>query len=78
MESIWAFRGASSTAGRSLNILQLFQNFDKVDPLDVEKTFNDLVRKAPSEQVRNSFIARAIYHMEKGVGLTLRALMRYL
>jgi len=74
MESIWAFRGASSTAGRSLNILQLFQNFDKVDPLDVEKTFNDLIRKAPSEQVRNSFIARAIYHMEKGVGLTLRAL----
>ena len=74
MESIWAFRGASSTAGRSLNILQLFQNFDKVDPLDVEKTFNDLIKKAPSEQVRNSFIAKAIYHMEKGVGLTLRAL----
>jgi hypothetical protein len=73
IESVMAFRGASTTAGRSVQVNKLFQNFD-VPPQQVEKHFDQLLRNLPSDKVRNSFVARAVFALNKKGGNILKAL----
>ena len=60
IESVMAFRGGSTTAGRAVQVNKLFQNFD-VPPQQVEAHFDKLLRNLPNDKVRNSFVARAVH-----------------
>lgn len=73
IESVMAFRGKASTAGREVQINKLFQNFD-VPPQQVEKHFDQLLRSLPNDKVRNSFVARAVFALNNKTGNIRKAL----
>jgi hypothetical protein len=73
LESIQAFRGASTTGGRAVQINKMFQNFD-VPAEAVEKKFDELLMRAGNQQIRNNFAMRALNAMKRGTGKTLRML----
>lgn len=73
IESVMAFRGGATTAGRAVQVNKLFQNFD-VPPQQVEAHFDKLLRNIPNEKVRNSFVARAVFTLNKKTGDIFKAL----
>lgn len=73
IDSVMAFRGAGTTAGRSVQVNKLFQNFD-TPPHQVEKHFDNLLRNLPNDKVRNSFVARAVFALEQKGGNILKGL----
>ena len=73
IESVQAFRGGATTAGRAVQVNKLFQNFDAA-PQDVEAHFDKLLRNLPNEKVRNSFVARAVFTLNKKTGDIFKAL----
>lgn len=73
IESVMAFRGGATTAGRAVQVNKLFQNFD-VPPHQVEAHFDQILRKLPNDKVRNSFVARAVFTLNKKTGDVLKAL----
>lgn len=73
IESVTAFRGGATTAGRAVQVNKLFQNFD-VSPDKVEAHFDKLLRNIPNEKVRNSFVARAVFALNNKTGDIFKAL----
>lgn len=59
IESVAAFRGAATTAGRAVNVNKLFQGFD-VPAHEVEAHFDKILKSLPSEKQRNSFVFNAL------------------
>tara|TARA_Y100001973_G_C5207370_1_gene342544 strand:- start:1207 stop:5010 length:3804 start_codon:yes stop_codon:yes gene_type:complete len=57
--SIGAFKGNRRASGNALQIQKLFQGFGVADK-EVEKHFDKLLANAPTSQVRNAFISRAL------------------
>ena len=73
IESVMAFRGGSTTAGRAVQVNKLFQNFD-VPPQQVEAHFDKLLRNLPNDKVRNSFVARAVHTLNSKTKDVFKAL----
>lgn len=73
VESVMAYRGAGTIAGRAVQLQKLFQKFD-ANPQDVEKAFDHHLRSAPSAKVMNSYVHQVVYFTEEYGKLTLKAL----
>lgn len=73
VESVMFFRGNATKAGRAVQIQKLFQGFD-VPAQEVEQAFDNLIRRAPSDRVRNSFVAMAVRALNGKTANVVRAL----
>lgn len=73
VEVTLALNGRATTAGREVQLMKLFQNFDN-PPEVVEQAFDDLLLNIPDNASRNTFLVKAINGMGSGVIKTIDGL----